>query len=204
MSRDRRIEVVDRKTVFQGYFRIDAWRLRHTLHSGGMSGEIRREVFERGHAVCVLPYDPARRTLILLEQFRIGAYCAGVDPWLTEIVAGIIGEGETKEDVARREVTEETGLVAADLVPALEYLASPGGTSESVSFFVGRVDSAGAGGIHGLDHEDEDIKVTVVPVEDALARLARNEFNNAQALVALQWFALNENAVRAKWGFAPV
>lgn len=204
MSKDRKIDIIEKTTVFQGYFRIDAYRLRHSLHAGGMSDEMRREVFERGHAVAVLPYDPARREVILLEQFRIGAHAAGVDPWLTEIVAGIIGAGETPEQVARREVAEETGLTALDLHHALDYLASPGGTSESVNFFVARVDAAGAGGIHGLDHEHEDIRVMPTPAAAALARLAAGTINNAQALVALQWFALNENKLRAAWGFGPV
>lgn len=200
----RKVEIVEKTTVFQGYFRVDAWRLRHSLHRGGMSGEICREVFERGHAVVVLPYDPVRREVVLLEQFRVGAFAAGADPWLTEVVAGIIGAGETAEEVARREMIEESGLVALDLIHAQDYLTSPGGTSESVAFYVARVDAAGAGGIHGLDHEDEDIKVTAVPVADALALLASGRLNNAQALIALQWLALNENRVRQAWGFAPV
>lgn len=204
MSRDRKVDIIEKKTVFQGYFRVDAYRLRHTLHRGGMSGEFRREVFERGHAVAVIPYDPVRRELVLLEQFRIGAYAAGIDPWLTEVVAGIIGEGETTEQVARREVEEETGLTVSDLMAALEFVASPGGSSETVTLFVGRVDATGAGGIFGLDHEDEDILVTALPVAQALALLDGGRLNNAQALISLQWFALNENKVRAAWGFDPV
>ncbi len=204
MSKDRKVEIVSRQTVFQGYFRVDAYQLRHTLHRGDMSGEFRREVFERGHAVAVLPYDPVRREVVLLEQFRIGAYTAGLDPWLTEIVAGIIGEGESTEQVARREVAEETGLVASDLLFALEYLASPGGSSETVTFYIGRVDTSKAGGIFGLDHEDEDIKTTVFPAEHVYGLVDGGKLNNSQALIALQWFVLNENKVRTAWGFPPV
>jgi ADP-ribose pyrophosphatase len=204
MKPGRKVDIIEAKTVFQGYFRVDAYRLRHSLHRGGMSGEIRREVFERGHAVSVLPYDPARREVVMLEQFRIGAYAAGTDPWLMEVVAGIIGEGETIEEVARREVKEETGLEVRDLFLAARYLASPGGTSESVAHFVAWVDASGAGGIHGLDHEDEDIRVVPMPVSDALALLDDGRPDNAQALIALQWLALHENKARARWGFGPV
>jgi ADP-ribose pyrophosphatase len=204
MSRDRKVEIIEKEAVFQGYFRVDAYRLKHSLHRGGMSGEIRREVFERGHAVSVLPYDPARREVVMLEQFRIGAYAAGTDPWLMEIVAGIIDEGETIEQVAKREVKEEAGLEIRDLFLAARYLSSPGGTSESVAHFVAWVDATGAGGVHGLDHEDEDIRVVPMPVPEALALLADGRFENAQALIALQWLALNENKVRARWGFDPV
>ena len=205
MTRDRRVEIIEKTPVFQGYFRVDAYRLRHSLHAGGMSGEMRRELFERGHAVAVLPYDPVRREVVLIEQFRIGAHAAGCTPWLIEIAAGIIGDGETVEDVARREVMEETGLAVQDLVYALTYLASPGGTSETAVMFAARVDAAGAGGIHGLDHEHEDIRVAPLAVPEALAWLdAGTEVLNAHLLIALQWLALNENSLRQKWGFAPV
>ncbi|MGE0653906.1 MAG: NUDIX domain-containing protein [Alphaproteobacteria bacterium] len=204
MSRDRKVEIVEKKAVFQGYFRVDAYRLKHSLHRGGMSSEIRREVFERGHAVSVLPYDPARREVVMVEQFRVGAYAAGSDPWLMEIVAGIIDEGETVEQVARREVKEEAGLDVRDLFPAARYLSSPGGSSESVTHFVAWVDASGAGGVHGLDDEDEDIRVVPMTVPEALALLDGGSLENAQALIALQWLAINENKVRAHWGFEPV
>lgn len=205
MRRDRRVEIIEKTPVFQGYFRVDAYRLRHSLYAGGMSGEMRREVFERGHAVAVLPYDPVRREVVLIEQFRVGAHAAGHTPWLMEIAAGIIGDGETVENVARREVMEETGLAVQDLVYAVTYLASPGGSSETDVMFAARVDAAGAGGIHGLDHEHEDIRVVPLAVPEALALLdAGTEVLNAHLLIALQWLALNENRLREKWGFAPV
>ena len=197
---DKDVKTVERRTVYDGYFRIDRYRLRHRLHGGGWSGEMTREVFERGHAVGVLPYDPVRDEVVLLEQFRVGALAAGWAPWQTEIVAGIIEDGETAEDVARREVTEEAGCQVADLVPLCEYLVSPGGTSESVTLFAGRVDSAGVGGIHGLDHEHEDIRVFTLPADEALDLLARGAIRNALAVIALQWLALNRNELRRTWG----
>lgn len=200
----RDVEIIEKNTVFRGYFRVDAYRLRHRLHEGGMSGEIRREVFERGHAVSVLPYDPALRVVVLLEQFRIGAYAAGRAPWLTEIVAGIIDPGETPEEVARRELTEEAGLTAQALEPVVTYLASPGGSSETVEMFAARVDASSAGGIHGLDHEHEDIRVRVVPVTEMLRDLRAARYDNSQTVIALQWLALNENGLRARWGFDPI
>jgi len=197
---DKDVETVECRTVYDGYFRIDRYRLRHRLHAGGWSGEMTREVFERGHAVGVLPYDPVRDEVVLLEQFRVGALAAGWAPWLIEIVAGIVEEGETAEDVARREAMEEAGCQVAELVPLHDYLVSPGGTSESVTLFAGRVDSAGAGGIHGLDHEHEDIRVFTLPADEALDLLARGAIRNALAVIALQWLALNRNELRKKWG----
>ena len=111
------VELIERTTAFEGYFRIDRYELHHQLFAGGMSDPLTREVYERGHAAAVLPYDPQRDAVVLIEQFRIGAYAAGREPWLIEIVAGIVEAGETSSDVAQRELHEEAGLSAAALEP---------------------------------------------------------------------------------------
>ena len=197
MAKD--IEILDKSEQYRGYFRINRYRLRHRLYAGGWSGELQRELFERGHAVGVLPYDPAADSVVLIEQFRIGALVAGMGPWLTEVVAGIIEEGEAPEEVARRETREEAGIEVMDLMPICRYLVSPGGSSESVILFCGRVDSRGAGGIHGLAAEHEDIKVDVVPYAEAMRRLEEGDFTNAISIIALQWLALHRGRVRTAW-----
>jgi ADP-ribose pyrophosphatase len=193
------VEILARETVYSGYFRIDRYRLRHRRHEGGWTGEITREVFERGHVAAVLPYDPDRDTVILIEQFRIGAYAAGEPCWLTEIVAGVIDEGETADTVARREMEEETGCFVSLLEPIGSYLSSPGGASEKVSLYIGRVDSRGAGGIHGLAGEEEDIRVIVRPWPEVEEGLQSGMFTNAATLIALQWLALNRAKLRQRW-----
>ncbi len=193
------VRVLACDTVFQGYFRIDRYRLQHRRHDGGWTEELTREVFERGHAVGVLPYDPLRDEVVLIEQFRVGAHAAGWAPWQLEVVAGIIDEGETAEDVARRESLEEAGLTLLELAPISDFLVSQGAVSETVRLFCGRVDATGAGGIHGLEHEGEDIKVVVVPFAELPALLAENKVTNATGLVALQWLLLNRDALRARW-----
>jgi len=198
MDRDD-VEILERTAVFQGYFRVDRYRLRHRLHAGGWSAPMSREVFERGHAVCVLPYDPGRDEVVLIEQFRVGAYAAGFDPWLIEIVAGIVDPGETATDVAHREMREEAGLAVAALMPICRYLVSPGGTSESVEIFCGRVDAGKAGGIFGLDQEHEDIRVMRVPAAEALGWLEAGRIVNAATVIALQWLALNREKIRIKY-----
>ncbi|GIK96508.1 MAG: ADP-ribose diphosphatase [Alphaproteobacteria bacterium] len=199
MRESEDVEILARETCFQGYFRVDRYRLRHRLFDGRWSGEITREIFERGHAVGVLPYDPAADAVVLIEQFRVGALAAGFPNWLTEIVAGVIDEGETPEEVARREAKEEAGCEVSELIPICSYLVSPGGTSESVVLFCGRVSCAGIGGIHGLPHEDEDIKVTVVPWAEARRLLDAGEIRNAVSLIALQWLALHRDELRRRW-----
>jgi ADP-ribose pyrophosphatase len=193
------VQIVARDNAYSGYFRIDRYRVRHTLFDGGTSPEIRREVFDRGHAVAVILYDPVRDAVILIDQFRIGALAAGWEPWVTEIVAGIIDPGETPEDVARRETIEETGCTASDLVLVHDYLVSPGCSNETVKLFCARVDAAKAGGIFGLKDEGEDIRVRAVPVEKALEALAAGQINTSLGIIGLQWLALNRDGLRARW-----
>lgn len=192
-------EILKRETAFQGHFRIDRYRLRFRLHDGGMSREITRELFERGHAVAVLPYDPVRDAVVLLEQFRIGALEAPGGPWCLEPVAGIIDEGETLEDVARREAREEAGLELSALIKMHDYLSSPGGTSERVTLYLGRVDAANAGGLHGLADEAEDIRSLVLGFDEAWAEMTRRPIAVASLLIAMQWLALNRARVRQEW-----
>ena len=196
---EKDVDILEKTEAFKGYFRVDRYRLRHRLFSGGWSPEITREVFERGHAAAVLPYDPARDAVVLIEQFRIGAYAADHKPWLLEVVAGIIEGGEPPEEVVRREAVEEAGCTITDLVPIATYLVSPGGTSESISIFCGRVDSKGLGGIHGLASEHEDIRVIVMPFAEAEDRLRAGQIDNATALISLQWLALNRERLREIW-----
>ena len=193
------VDLLAREAAFAGYFRIDRYRLRHRLFAGGWSGEVVREVFERGHAAALLPYDPARDAVVLIEQFRIGAYAAGEPAWLTEVVAGIIEESETPEDVARRETAEEAGLEIGALEPITTFFVSTGGTTQTTALFVGRVEAAGAGGIHGLDDENEDIRVTAMAFDEAMAMCADGRIREAATLIALQWLALNRERLRRDW-----
>jgi len=196
---DPRVEVVEKTTPFQGYFRIDRYHLRHRKFDGGWSEVMSREIFERGHAVAVLLYDPTRDRVALIEQFRPGAFAAGMEPWLIEIVAGIVEPGETPEEVARREALEEAGCEVTDLHFIGRYLTTPGGSSESIRLYCGRFDSRGVGGIHGLDHEDEDIRVLPLSRQEALERLAAGEITNLFSVVALQWLALNYTEMMSIW-----
>ncbi len=196
---ERDVEILEHSTPYRGYFRIDAYRLRHRRFGGGWTGVMAREIFERGRAAVVLPYDPLRDEVILLEQFRIGAYAAGLGPWLVETVAGIVEPGESPEDVARREAIEEAGCRIGALEPIATVMPSPGGSSEILYLFCGRVDSTGVGGLHGLAEEHEDIRAFTLPLDEALACLARGEILNGSAVMTLHWLALNRARLRELW-----
>lgn len=196
----RRYEVVEKTTPFRGFFRIDRYVVRHERHAGGMSEPISREVFERGHAAAALPYDPVRDEVVLIEQFRAGALAAGRDPWLIEPVAGIVEDGETTEDVIRREMREESGLEVLALEPIADVMMSPGGASESTAFYCAKIDAAGAGGIHGAAEEGEDIRVIVLPAEQAIADAMAGRADSAPGLITLFWLAANRERLRGLWG----
>ncbi|HEY5719211.1 MAG TPA: NUDIX domain-containing protein [Gammaproteobacteria bacterium] len=199
MSEPRHFAVDARETCHQGFFRLERYRLRHTLFAGGWSPPLTRELLERGHAAAVLPYDPVRDEVVLIEQFRVGAMQAPGGPWLVEIVAGIIEGDEKPADVAVREAREEAGLELLELLPICRYLVSPGGTSEAIHLYCGRVDASTAGGIHGLAEEGEDIRVFSLPVVDAMEMLRTGLIDAASPLIALQWLALNRERLRRHW-----
>ncbi len=193
------IDIIEKSTVYQGYFRVDSYRLRHGRFDGGWTGEIQREVFVRKNAAVVLPYDPDLGVFVMCEQFRVGAYAGEMEPWQLETVAGIIEDGETPEDVAVRETEEEAGRIITDLWPIQRYLASPGGSSESIYLYLGRISAAGAGGIFGLPGEGEHIKVSVMEEDKLKSLMEAGKLGNAATVITAQWFFLNRERVRAKW-----
>ena len=193
------VEIIARDEVYGGYMRVETYRLRHRRHDGGWTDEMRRELVERGHAVAVLPYDPVRDEVVLIEQFRIGAYAAGRPPWQIEIVAGIIEQGETAEDVARRECVEECGRRIGALVHVHDFLTSPGVLSETTAVYCGRIDAAGAGGVHGVAGEHEDIRAFALGAETAFAWLDEGRILNSPAIVALQWLRRERERIRKEW-----
>ncbi|WP_305810777.1 ADP-ribose diphosphatase [Photobacterium leiognathi] len=186
------VDILAKETVYQGFFKMVKYRFRHKLFAGGWSGEISREMFERGHAAALLPYDPITDEVVLIEQFRVGAMVGGCEPWQLEIVAGMIDhQDEPAEDVVKREAVEEAGLTVAELEKVTRYLSSSGGCSEMLDIFVGTVDSTQAGGIHGLAEESEDIRVHVVSREQAYEWVESGKIENAASIIALQWLQLN-------------
>jgi len=196
---DDRVEILERTQAYGGFFTLDRYNLRHRKHDGGWTPPLVREVLERGRTVALLPYDPVRDAVVLIEQFRIGAYTAGLDAWQTEVIAGVIEPGEAAADVARREAVEEAGCRVTDVERIGSVLLSSGASSEVSEMFCGRVDSAGVGGIHGLAHEGEDIRVSVVPAVEAIAQMNDGAVISGYAVIPLQWLALNRERLRSEW-----
>jgi len=198
---DKQFEILTKEIVYQGFFRVEKYRLKHTLFGGGWSAEITRELFMRGSCVAVLLYDPDADKVVLIEQFRAAATQNPDRAWLMEIVAGAIEEGETAEEVAYRESREEAGCEIEQLMVINEFYTTPGAFSERITLFCGKVDSSQVGGIHGLDHEDEDILVRAVDFNEVYLMLENGVIESAIPIIAIQWLALNRQKLKLKWEF---
>lgn len=197
------LEVVQRTPGYRGFFAIDKVVLKHRLYAGGWSPPFTRELFLRDPAAGVLLYDPDCDQLVLVEQFRIGALQdaenRGASPWLLEVVAGIMAPGESAADLSRREAKEEAGCDIQELVHITDYYNSPGGSNERISLYCGRVDASSAGGIHGLEEENEDIRALVLSFDAAWQALQEGRMNNAMAIIAMQWLYINRPSLRHRW-----
>lgn len=190
-------KIISKERLYNGFFKIDRFNIQHELFAGGKSPVFTRELFERGEAAAVLLYDQVNDLVVLTEQYRIGAAfdTAQTTPWLLEVVAGIIEEGELPEDVARRESQEEAGCSITKLTHISSYWSSPGGTSEKIHLYCALIDSSGLGGLHGLAEENEDILVRLIPFSDAYLAIESGEINNAATIIALQWLKLHKEEI---------
>ncbi|MBS4049996.1 MAG: NUDIX domain-containing protein [Methylomonas sp.] len=196
---EKQFEILARETVYQGFFRLEQYTLKHTLYRGGWSRPITRELFRRGNCVAVLLYDPERDEVVLIEQFRVGAALRPRRAWLIEIVAGAIEEGETAEEVAYREALEEAGCEIEQLIEIQQFYTTPGGCSERITLFCGRVDSRAVGGVHGLAEEDEDIHVTAVKFDEVFRMLEDGKIESGIPIIAVQWLYIHRDKLRARW-----
>lgn len=196
---NKEFEVLARETLYHGFFSLEQYTLKHTLFNGGWSQPIVRELFRRGSCVAVLLYDPERDEVVLIEQFRVGAVLQPQRAWLLEIVAGAVEEGETAEQVAYRESEEEAGCEIIELQEIMQFYTTPGGSSERITLFCGRVDSSKTGGVHGLQEEDEDIKVTAVTADAVFGMLENGEIESAIPIIALQWLYIHRPQLRRQW-----
>jgi nudix-type nucleoside diphosphatase (YffH/AdpP family) len=179
---------------------VQELRLRHRRFDGGWTGSLDRTVVVWGDAVTVLPYDPRRDRVLLIEQFRPAPAARGDrNPWCIEAIAGRLDTGETPEQTARREAAEEAGLTLGRIVGIADYYPSPGLACEHITAFAGEADLAGTGGLHGMADEGEDIRTVVRGFDEAMAAIPAGAINNGNALVSLLWLAANRQRLRDEW-----
>lgn len=186
---------------YMEFFSVEEHFIRHRKFDGSMTPTLKRAVFFTGDAVTILPYDPVLDRVLLIEQWRAGPWARGDRrPWCLEVVAGRIDPGESPEATAIREAREEAGVLVTELERIGAYYPTPGMAAEQLTGFVGRADLYGAGGVHGLDAEDEDIRVLTPTFDEAMAMLEADEVDNAPAMVSLMWLAARRARLRRQWG----
>ncbi|TYL47158.1 NUDIX domain-containing protein [Marinomonas sp. IMCC 4694] len=194
------VEVLKDECLYKGFFEMRKLTLRHRQFNGGWSKPMQREMMVRNDAVCVLLFDPVANKILLIEQFR-PAVIRSESPWLLEVVAGMVEEGESDEVVARREAFEEAGVTVKRLEYMFKFVPSPGGLMEYLRMYVAEFDAnqVDLTQSYGLDNENEDIKLHLLDANDAV-ELLKYDIENASTIMALQWFALNKADLLARWG----
>ncbi len=190
--------------VWSGRFPLDVIRFRNKRFDGAMSGLRTWEMWRRGKAVALLPYDPIADTVVLIEQFRFPAFAAGIDPVLVELPAGLLEDGEDPEAALHREVQEEMNMTADRLVHIGGYMLTAGGADEFCDLYAGRVQAppTGQDGIAwhaGEASEDEDIRVRVWPADTAIEAALNGGFTNSITAIGLMWLAARRDWLRRSW-----
>ncbi len=200
-----KLKFIADRIVYQGYLRVQEFTLQFQRFDHSWSEPITRQVLARGEAVVVVPYDPKLDQILLIEQFRLPAWCRGIEPWLLEFPAGMSDAGEAPETVARREMLEETGLDVLDLRLMHTFLPSPGALAETIHLFLGRCDlsplQTGHGLIHGKEDEAENIRLVPMAADEMGDLIDSGKIANATALLGLYWLLRHRAALRQAWGF---
>ncbi|NTT86386.1 NUDIX domain-containing protein [Tabrizicola sp. SY72] len=178
-----------RREPYAFFFAVEEHDLRFRRFDGSLSPQVTRAAFLSGDAVTVLPYDPTRDRVLLVEQFRAGPFARGDrQPWQLEAIAGRIDPGETPEDAARREAVEEAGLTLGALLPVAGYYPSPGICAEYLYSYVALCDLPdGAAGVFGVEGEAEDIRGHLIGFDDLMTLVATGEAGNAPLLLTALW-----------------
>lgn len=195
------IQIIKEEPLYNGFFHLKKVYFRHKLFAGGESGTVTRELLVKGAASVVVAYDPVEDSVVMVEQVRIGAYDpqSTQSPWLLELIAGMVEEGESLNEVAQRESQEEAGVQVEHLREVMSFWDSPGGIVERIHLFVGKVDGRKAQGIHGLADENEDIRVHVIPRQTAYDWVCNGNIDNGLAVTGLLWLQLNYQSLQNEW-----
>lgn len=183
-------KILNKINLYSGFFSLNKYEFTHQKHDGKWTEKVQREIFSGAHASTLLPYDPVRKEIVLIQQFRAGIISRYDDDYLYEIVAGIIDEGESAEDTATRECLEETGCEVQKIIPIQNYFPAPGSSESYYHLYLGEINSFDGERIMGLDNENEDILVKAFSIEEVRKMLKEKKIKNGLTLIALQWFFL--------------
>jgi len=183
-------KIINKKNLYSGFFSLNKYEFIHEKHNGEWTSAVEREIFSGAHVSTLLPYDPIKKEIILIQQFRAGALSRYDENYLLEIVAGIVDEGENPEQTAIRECFEETGCEVKQIHPVQSYFPAPGSSESYYHLYLGEIQAFDGERIKGLEKENEDILVKSFKIEEVKQMLKEKKIMNGLTLVALQWFFL--------------
>jgi nudix-type nucleoside diphosphatase (YffH/AdpP family) len=190
MTISDRIRVKDERVLSHARYLLKSFTFEYRRGNGEWQTQT-REVYDRGNAAALLPYNLAGRTVVLVRQFRFPAYINGHDDLLIEVAAGMLDDASPEERI-RAEVEEEAGYRLHDVRKVFEAFMSPGAVTEKLHCFIAEYDPSmriGNGG--GLADEGEDIEVLELPIDQALAMIADGRIADAKTIMLLQYAALH-------------
>ena len=183
-------KIINKKNLYSGFFSLNKYEFTHEKHNGEWTDTVGREIFSGATVSTLLPYDPIKKEIVLIQQFRAGVLSRGVENYLYEIAAGIIDDGENPEEAAIRECYEETGCEVKKIHPIQSYFPAPGSSEEYYYLYLGEVEAFEGERIRGVENENEDILVKSFKIKDVRQMLKEKKIKNGLTLVALQWFFL--------------
>ena len=190
MSISDRIRVKNVRLLSDNWYTLKTTTLEWRRADGEWQTQ-HRETYDRGNGATLLPYNLARRTVMLVKQFRYPAYVNGCDDLLIEAAAGLL-DNESPETRIRTEAEEEIGYRLRDIRKIFEAYMSPGSVTEKLHFFVAEYQpdmKIGAGG--GNPDEGEDIEVLELAIDEALAMISDGRIMDAKTIMLLQWATLH-------------
>ena len=183
-------KIINNKNLYSGFFSLNKYEFIHKKNNGKWTDKIEREIFSGAHVSTLLPYDPIKKEIILIQQFRAGVLSRYDENYLLEIVAGIIDEGENPEQTAIRECFEETGCEVKEIRPIQSYFPAPGSSESYYHLYLGEINAFDGEKIKGLKKENEDILVKSFKIDEVRQMLKEKKIMNGLTLIALQWFFL--------------
>ena len=188
-----KFKILKKKNLYNGFFKMNEVTLKYKKYDGSWTNKIKRELFGGAKVSAVLPYDPIKNEIVLIQQFRPGTISKNDNNYLDEIVAGIIDPGETPEETAIRECYEETGCKIKKLTPIQGYFPAPGSSESYYYLYLGEIKTISETRIMGLESENEDIFVKSYKIDEVRSKMNDGKILNGLTLIALQWFFLNIN-----------
>ena len=188
-----KFKILKKKNLYNGFFKMNEVTLKYKKYDGSWTNKIKRELFGGAKVSAVLPYDPIKNEIVLIQQFRPGTISKNDNNYLDEIVAGIIDPGETPEETAIRECYEETGCKIKKLTPIQGYFPAPGSSESYYYLYLGEIKAISETRIMGLESENEDIFVKSYKINEVKSKMNEGKILNGLTLIALQWFFLNIN-----------